>query len=127
MVPPKDGFMDLDNHPATTPEIRSLCADLGVLGRVDFKNLLKWRLAVRKTRKLDGKKKAALRGGVVSTGEDGTDSESDEDITGLDDKNEMASVMSWQLTLAVLAVVHPACPANRSELRAKKLAQVLNL
>lgn len=88
MVPPKDGFMDLDNHPATTPEIRSLCADLGVLGRVDFKNLLKWRLAVRKTRKLDGKKKAALRGGVVSTGEDGTDSESDEDITGLDDKNE---------------------------------------
>ena len=42
MVPPKDGFMDLDNHPATTPEIRSLCEDLGVLGKVDFKLLLKW-------------------------------------------------------------------------------------
>ncbi len=42
VVPPKDGFMDLDNHPATTPEIRSLCEDLGVLGKVDFKLLLKW-------------------------------------------------------------------------------------
>jgi AdoMet-dependent rRNA methyltransferase SPB1 len=64
VVPPKDGFMDLDAHPTTTPEIRSLCADLGVLGRADFKNLLKWRLAVRKSRKLDGKRKAALRGGL---------------------------------------------------------------
>ena len=29
--------MNLDAHPATTPEIRSLCEDLGVLGKVDFK------------------------------------------------------------------------------------------
>lgn len=62
--------MDLDSHPSTTPEIRSLCADLGVLGRVDFKNLLKWRLAVRKSRGLDGKRKASLRGGVAAAEED---------------------------------------------------------
>ena len=68
--------MDLDAHPATTHEIRSLCADLGVLGRVDFKNLLKWRLAVRKSRGLDGKRKAALRGGVAAAHDD--DDEDDE-------------------------------------------------
>ena len=67
--------MDLDAHPATTPEIRSLCADLGVLGRVDFKNLLKWRLAVRKSRGLDGKRKAALRGGVAAADDDDDDDE----------------------------------------------------
>ena len=65
--------MDLDSHPSTTPEIRSLCADLGVLGRVDFKNLLKWRLAVRKSRGLDGKRKASLRGGVAAAEEEDVD------------------------------------------------------
>ena len=87
MVPPKDGFMDLDNHPSTTDEIRALCSDLGVLGRADFKMLLKWRLAVRKSRGLDGKRKAALRGGVVKHASDddddsGADSGADEDAEG---------------------------------------------
>lgn len=36
------------SHKATTSEIRSLCLDLQVLGRSEFKQLLKWRLAVRK-------------------------------------------------------------------------------
>ena len=79
MVPPKDGFMDLDNHPSTTDEIRALCSDLGVLGRADFKMLLKWRLAVRKSRGLDGKRKAALRGGVVKRASDDEDDEDDSD------------------------------------------------
>ena len=87
VVPPKDGFMDLDNHPSTTDEIRALCSDLGVLGRADFKMLLKWRLAVRKSRGLDGKRKAALRGGVVKHASDdeddsGADSGADEDAEG---------------------------------------------
>ena len=92
--------MDLDVHPSTTPEIRSLCADLGVLGRVDFKNLLKWRLAVRKSRGLDGKRKAALRGGVAAP-EDDVDDDDDEtrgekgaDLSDSDEKilEEMASL-----------------------------------
>ncbi|KAF3930736.1 hypothetical protein ABW19_dt0209932 [Dactylella cylindrospora] len=33
--------------PETTPEIRKCCDDLRVLGRRDFKILLKWRLAIR--------------------------------------------------------------------------------
>ena len=36
------------SHPATTAEVRLLCADLGVLGRSEFKALLKWRAGVRK-------------------------------------------------------------------------------
>ena len=92
--------MDLDVHPSTTPEIRSLCADLGVLGRVDFKNLLKWRLAVRKSRGLDGKRKAAVRGGVAAP-EDDVDDDDDEtrgekgaDLSDSDEKilEEMAEL-----------------------------------
>ncbi|KAL6402618.1 AdoMet-dependent rRNA methyltransferase spb1 [Ilyonectria robusta] len=37
----------LDRLPETTIEIRDCCADLRVLGRKDFKHLLKWRLKVR--------------------------------------------------------------------------------
>ena len=35
-------------HAATTEEIRTLCSDLQVLGRSEFKQLLKWRLTVKK-------------------------------------------------------------------------------
>ena len=38
----------LEGHKATTSEIRSLCADLQVLGRSEFKQLLRWRLAIKK-------------------------------------------------------------------------------
>ena len=79
--------MDLDSHPSTTPEIRSLCADLGVLGRVDFKNLLKWRLAVRKSRGLDGKRKASLRGGVAAAEEEDVDGTSTLDAKEADEKS----------------------------------------
>lgn len=37
----------LDKLPETTQEIRNCCADLRVLGRKEFRNLLKWRLKVR--------------------------------------------------------------------------------
>ncbi|KAH8891359.1 AdoMet-dependent rRNA methyltransferase spb-1 [Thozetella sp. PMI_491] len=37
----------LDKMPETTEEIRNCCADLKVLGRKDFKLLLRWRLKVR--------------------------------------------------------------------------------
>ena len=37
----------LDKLPETTKEIRDCCADLRVLGRKEFRNLLKWRLKVR--------------------------------------------------------------------------------
>jgi AdoMet-dependent rRNA methyltransferase SPB1 len=38
------------SHPATTNEILALCEDLKVLGKSDFKRLLKWRLQMRQFR-----------------------------------------------------------------------------
>ncbi|KAI8471074.1 MAG: adoMet-dependent rRNA methyltransferase spb1 [Monoraphidium minutum] len=35
-------------HPATTAEVRALMSDLQVLGRSEFKHLLRWRLTLRK-------------------------------------------------------------------------------
>ncbi|KAF2865182.1 Spb1 C-terminal domain-containing protein [Massariosphaeria phaeospora] len=37
----------IDKLPETTQEVRNCCADLKVLGRADFKRLLRWRLKVR--------------------------------------------------------------------------------
>lgn len=54
----------ISNHTATNDEIRLLCRDLQVLGRSEFKQLLKWRLVVRKDLGQDAaaKKKAAAGG-----------------------------------------------------------------
>ncbi|KAJ3045642.1 AdoMet-dependent rRNA methyltransferase spb1 [Rhizophlyctis rosea] len=46
----------LTYHPLTTSEIRKCCEDLKVLGRKDFKDLLKWRDAIRLDLGLDKKK-----------------------------------------------------------------------
>jgi hypothetical protein len=35
------------HHPATTNEIKALCEDLKVLGKIDFQRLLKWRTIIR--------------------------------------------------------------------------------
>ncbi|KAH6606314.1 et-dependent rrna methyltransferase spb1 [Trichoderma cornu-damae] len=48
----------LDKLPETTTEIRDCCADLKVLGRKEFKLLLKWRLRVRDIFGLSAKKSA---------------------------------------------------------------------
>jgi AdoMet-dependent rRNA methyltransferase SPB1 len=47
----------LNRLPETTQEIRDCCADLKVLGRGDFRKLLKWRLAVREIFGFASKKK----------------------------------------------------------------------
>lgn len=48
----------LEKLPDTTTEIRNCCADLKILGRRDFKLLLKWRLRVREIFGLSTKEKA---------------------------------------------------------------------
>ena len=40
--------LGLDTLAGTTEEVRACCSDLKLLGRKDFKNLLKWRLAARR-------------------------------------------------------------------------------
>jgi AdoMet-dependent rRNA methyltransferase SPB1 len=47
----------IDKLPETTKEVRNCCADLKVLGRADFKRLLRWRLKVRDIFGFSAKKK----------------------------------------------------------------------
>lgn len=49
----------LDKLPETTQEIRDCCKDLRVLGRKEFRNLLRWRLKVREKFGFATKKSAA--------------------------------------------------------------------
>jgi AdoMet-dependent rRNA methyltransferase SPB1 len=64
----------IDKLPETTKEIRDCCADLKVLGRADFKRLLRWRLRVReifgfatkKTKAEEEKAKDAQEGDEVA-------------------------------------------------------------
>jgi AdoMet-dependent rRNA methyltransferase SPB1 len=42
-------------HPLTTDEIKNCCEDLKVLGKKDFKTLLKYRAAIREDLGLDNK------------------------------------------------------------------------
>ncbi|PNW75509.1 hypothetical protein CHLRE_12g529500v5 [Chlamydomonas reinhardtii] len=76
---PKELAAKIRSHAATTAEIRTLCKDLQVLGRSEFKQLLRWRLALRKDLKADlateeeaakgGHKKA--KGADAKAGKDG--------------------------------------------------------
>ncbi|PNH12762.1 AdoMet-dependent rRNA methyltransferase spb1 [Tetrabaena socialis] len=50
---PKELAAKIRSHEATNSEIRTLCKDLQVLGRSEFKLLLRWRLALRKSLKAD--------------------------------------------------------------------------
>lgn len=48
----------LEKSPETTKEIRDCCADLRVLGRKEFRNLLRWRLKIREKFGFSSKKGA---------------------------------------------------------------------
>ncbi|GIM12377.1 hypothetical protein Vretimale_15764 [Volvox reticuliferus] len=50
---PKELAAKIRSHTATNAEIKLLCRDLQVLGRSEFKQLLRWRLALRKSLKDD--------------------------------------------------------------------------
>ncbi|KAG2453439.1 hypothetical protein HYH02_001662 [Chlamydomonas schloesseri] len=61
---PKELAAKIRAHPATNAEIRTLCKDLQVLGRSEFKQLLRWRLALRKDLKADlATEEEAAKGG----------------------------------------------------------------
>ena len=65
-------------HPATTSEIRLLAADLGVLGRSEFKALLKWRSAVRATL-LRADKEAAIAAAAAAKEEEAEEPDDDDE------------------------------------------------
>ena len=75
----------LERLPETTPEIRQCCSDLKVLGRKDFRSLLKWRLTGRELFGLD-KPKTDLSEDNVEISElavDGEDTQEQEDLRSL--------------------------------------------
>ncbi len=78
----------LDKMPDTTDEIRICCGDLRVLGRKEFKTLLKWRLQVRDVFGFPSKKTAAAVVSEEVTAVDSMDEETkiQEDLQGLQDK-----------------------------------------
>lgn len=79
----------LEEHKATTSEIRSLCADLQVLGRSEFKQLLKWRLTIKK----EAEKVMRERRKAQGLGEDGGEGMEDEDEDGEAKKSQEDKLM----------------------------------
>ncbi len=79
----------LCSHAATDAEVKLLCKDLQVLGRSEFKQLLRWRLLVKKdvqrqaaAAKAAAKAVEAAADGEAGSGEEsgsGSDKEVDED------------------------------------------------
>jgi hypothetical protein len=73
--------IDINKHPATNGEIKALLDDLKVLGKKDFKALMKWRQDVKKTAAVMVKEakeaEKEARGGEDS-GDEGDSSEREE-------------------------------------------------
>ncbi|KAK3299277.1 Spb1 C-terminal domain-containing protein [Chaetomium fimeti] len=88
---PKNGdvaLAALDKLPETTEEIRLCCADLKVLGRKEFKLLLKWRLRVREIFGFPTKKsaKASLSEEVAEVEDMDEELKIQEDLQKIKDK-----------------------------------------
>ncbi|CAL8471869.1 g11411 [Coccomyxa elongata] len=77
-------------HPSTTAEIRALCNDLQVLGRSEFKQLLKWRLAMKKALALS-RESQGKDGGGADEAEEEAEPELDEEERILGEMDEVRS------------------------------------
>ena len=77
---------ELDKHEATTGEVRSLISDLRVLGKRDFRALLKWRDLVRCTRAAEAKAAAAAAA-------EGDASKAPGDDDGVDEEDKLLAEM----------------------------------
>ncbi|KAH7033242.1 AdoMet-dependent rRNA methyltransferase spb-1 [Microdochium trichocladiopsis] len=80
---PKNGnvaLAALDKMPETTEDIRLACKDLKVLGRKEFKMLLKWRLKAREAFGLPTKKTTAAAKSATDEGEQAEVESMDEEL-----------------------------------------------
>ncbi|WOG82420.1 hypothetical protein DCAR_0101584 [Daucus carota subsp. sativus] len=82
----------IKEHALTTEEVKSLCDDLRVLGKQDFKYLLKWRMNIRKAL---SPSKAAVAATTKVDSESKTDEDEaeDEDQKVLNEMEEMTYAM----------------------------------
>eukprot|EP00252_Welwitschia_mirabilis_P024648 TRINITY_DN7374_c0_g1_i1.p1 TRINITY_DN7374_c0_g1~~TRINITY_DN7374_c0_g1_i1.p1 ORF type:complete len:865 (-),score=208.62 TRINITY_DN7374_c0_g1_i1:464-2989(-) len=71
----KPACANIREHPLTTEEIKILCEDLRVLGKPDFKNLLKWRSRVREVLKSQESDKSLKSETNETAQDDGDDHE----------------------------------------------------
>ncbi|KAK4772637.1 hypothetical protein SAY86_014412 [Trapa natans] len=78
----------IKEHALTTEEVKHLCEDLRVLGKQDFKHLLKWRLNLRKA--LSPSQKASVSASNV---ENKNDNKEDEDDKILNEMEELTNAM----------------------------------
>ena len=85
----------LDRLPETTPEIRLCCADLKVLGKKEFRSLLRWRLKVRDMFGMSAKAKKEIREKEAEEGDEVAEVESmdeemkiQEELRTLKDQND---------------------------------------
>ncbi|KAK4477115.1 hypothetical protein RD792_016325, partial [Penstemon davidsonii] len=83
-----DACLPIKDHTLTTEEVKALCDDLRVLGKQDFKHLLKWRMHVRKA--LSPSEKATK---VTSTVESESKEDEDEDEKVLNEMEELTNAM----------------------------------
>ncbi|CDO97033.1 unnamed protein product [Coffea canephora] len=78
--------LPIKDHNMTTEEVKALCDDLRVLGKQDFKHLLKWRMHIRKALSPSQKSTTASK-------ETGDEMEEDEDQKVLTEMEELTYAM----------------------------------
>lgn len=89
--------LPLKDHPSTTEEIIILCEDLRVLGKQDFKQLLKWRINIRKALSSTHKTSSTS----LNTDKVNENAAKDEDVDVDDDEDEKLLNEMEDLTHAV--------------------------
>ena len=80
----------LRRHPATTEEIFALLRDLKVLGKKDFKQLLRWRATMRTLLEAQ-RKAAAASGGGADGGKSSSEQEEEDEAAGEEDSSQGSS------------------------------------
>ncbi|KAL0730602.1 hypothetical protein Bca4012_026695 [Brassica carinata] len=80
--------LPLKEHDLTTEEIKILCDDLPVLGKNDFKHILRWRMQIRKALTPE-KKQGTKEADVVNEEEE----EEDEDVKLLNELEELTNTV----------------------------------
>ncbi|XP_074275096.1 adoMet-dependent rRNA methyltransferase spb1-like [Silene latifolia] len=83
--------LPLKENSLTTEEVITLCEDLSVLGKQDFKHLLKWRIAIRKAISSAEKPTATVE--AVKENESVDKEEGDEDEKLLDEMEELTEAI----------------------------------
>lgn len=86
-----EGCKEFEEHPTTTAEIRTLCTDLKIIGRGDFKLLLKWRLNLVRQHRLKVAADTAAAAAAAGGAEQGSDhSDAGDGGSGSDDEEDRA-------------------------------------